>query len=36
MKTVIVTGFGPYLKEAQNPSGAIAQNINETEKDELS
>jgi pyroglutamyl-peptidase len=33
MKTVIVTGFGPYLEEAQNPSGAIAQHINETEKD---
>lgn len=33
MKTAIVTGFGPYLEEAENPSGAIAQAIHGTEKD---
>lgn len=36
MKTVIVTGFGPYLEETQNPSGAIAQSIHKTEKEGLS
>lgn len=32
MKNVVVTGFGPYLEEPQNPSGAIAEALDQTVK----